>query len=211
MRATSHAPPETSIATRSVHYKPAASASSPSAAISTRPAGAPPRPRRPRPRRNRGASQGRSRDRSTSAKAAPAARPITSLNESTKTGQAAGERHRPIRARGTIRASRRGGHRKARARSPSSKTACRPRSPKRPLSRITRPYARGRTEPPGPRFSCPEMRASASARFCLAPHSHSSRKARLSPDSRLLPPSGDGGRSQPRCRVGTHRIRVGAA
>ena len=75
-----------------------------------------------------------------------------------KTGEAAGERHRPIRARSTIRASRRGGHRKARARSPSSKTACRLRSPRRPLSRITRPYARGRTEPPRPGFSCPDER-----------------------------------------------------
>jgi hypothetical protein len=39
-------------------------------------------------------------------------------------------------------------------------TPCRLRSPKRPLSRITRPYARGRTEPPAPKFSCPELRAS---------------------------------------------------
>jgi hypothetical protein len=46
-----------------------------------------------------------------------------------------------------------------RARSPSSKTACRPRSPKRPLSPTTRPYARGQTKPPANRFSRPDVRA----------------------------------------------------
>ncbi len=79
-------------------------------------------------------------------------------------GEPAGERHRPIRARGTIRASRRGGHRKAQARSPSSKTARRLRSPKRPPSPITRPYARGQTKPPGNRFSCPDEQASHGSR-----------------------------------------------
>ena len=138
------------------------------------PPSAPPRPRRSRPRRNRGADPGRSPDPSTYALTCCTTNHLP--HESTKTGEAAGQRHRPIRARGTIRASRRGGHRKARARSPSSKTACRLRSPKRPLSRITRPYARGQTEPPGPGFSCPETEQLAECRdwcprheLCLSP------------------------------------------
>ena len=157
MRATSQAPPETSIATRSVGSKLAANASSASGVIATRPA------ERTTPSSQIATSQ-KSRCRSR-----PIPRPIHLTNalrttnhlphELTHTGEAAGERHRPIRARGTIRASRRGGHRKARARSPSSKTACRLRSPRRPLSRITRPYARGRTEPPGPGFSCTRVGA----------------------------------------------------
>jgi hypothetical protein len=117
MRATSHAPPETSIATRSVRSKLAASASGPSAAIFTPPA------ERTTPSSQIATSQ------KSRCKSRPIARPVHRCkgctccttnhlpNESTTTGEAAGERHRPIRARGTIRASRRGGHRKARARS----------------------------------------------------------------------------------------------
>jgi hypothetical protein len=77
------------------------------------PPSAPPPPRRSRPRRNRGARPTRSPSRPTRSRQPPRV---------DQRGEAAGERQRPIRARGTTRASRRGGQeRQARARSASSK------------------------------------------------------------------------------------------
>ena len=95
----------------------------------------PPRPRRSRPRRSRGGHPSRSRDRPISTTA-----PLTSINTvDSAAGEPAGQRHRPIRARSSIQASRRGG----RTKSPGSKPidqnglpVC--VLPKKPLSRIGR-------------------------------------------------------------------------
>jgi hypothetical protein len=67
----------------------------------------------------------------------------------------------------------------------------------RPLSRITRPYARGRTEPPGPGFSSPEQRQLSPPRGSLAlfPRERERSTAARRPD-RLWPPSGSCGRRQ---------------
>ena len=72
---------------------------------------APHPPRRSRPRRSHGEHPGRSRDRPTST--IPSSPPPTRR----RAGEPAGQRHRPIRARSTIQASRRGG----RTKSPGSK------------------------------------------------------------------------------------------
>jgi hypothetical protein len=115
IRAISQAPPLTSSATRSSALRLRANSSSRSGVVSTRPA------ERTAPSSAIATSQ-KSRCTSTPIDLPTA---LTSSSSRRWTGEQAGERQRPIRARGTTRASRRGGQRRqARARSASSKTAC---------------------------------------------------------------------------------------
>jgi hypothetical protein len=106
---------------------------------------------------NRGNQSIRSPRNPVRLKAAPACTTNHLPHQPTKTGEAAGERHRPIRARGTIRARSQRRPPKSTGSQPSSKTACRLRSPRTPLSRITRPHARGRTKPPNRDFHAPKL------------------------------------------------------
>ena len=78
------------------------------------------------------------------------------------TGEPAGKRQRPIRARSTTRASRRGGQQsQSRARSASSKPACPAAfSHKSPRPGVDRPYGQRQTATLRAPFSCPEPRAS---------------------------------------------------
>ena len=73
-----------------------------------------------------------------------------------RAGEPAGQRHRPIRARSSIQASRRGGRTNCPGSKPIAKNGlpvC--VLPTRPLSRISRRYGRSRTDPPRT-FSCRE-------------------------------------------------------
>ena len=70
-----------------------------------------------------------------------------------RAGEPAGQRHRPIRARSSIQASRRGGRTNCTGSKPIAKNGlpvC--VLPRRPLSRITRRYGRNRTDPPRSSF-----------------------------------------------------------
>jgi hypothetical protein len=105
----------------------------------------PRRPRRSRPRRSHGEHPGRSLALPT---CSTPSSPHTRRGRH-RTGEPAGQRHRPIRAPGTIQASRRGGRTKSTGSKPIAHTglpAC--VLPTKPLSRITRRYGRTRTEPP---------------------------------------------------------------
>ena len=78
------------------------------------------------------------------------------------TGEPAGKRQRPIRARSTTRASRRGGQQsQSRARSASSKPACPAAfSHKSPRPGVDRPYGQRQTATLRAPFSCPEVEKS---------------------------------------------------
>jgi hypothetical protein len=101
-------------------------------------------PRRSRPHRSHGERPDRTLARPTWSK--PCTPPPTSCRAA---GEPTGQRHRPIRARTTIQASRRGGRTKGPGSKPIAQTGL-PADvlPNKPPSRIARPYGRTQTEPP---------------------------------------------------------------
>jgi len=122
------------------------------------------RPRRSPPRRSHDERHGRSRDRPIWSL------PTLHLHSVIDAGEPAGQRHRPIRARSSIQASRRGGRTKSTGSQPIDQnglSVC--VLPTKPLSRITRPYGRARTEA-SPRSFMPRIAAvrECERRQCLA-------------------------------------------
>ncbi len=142
--ATSHALPVTSNATRSVLSRLAASVPIPSGVLATRPA------ERTTPSSQIATTQ---KSRCTSKPIARPAQPDTpTIHLPTRIsceGDAAGQRHRPIRAQ-TLNPGKSQGRPKEKP-GLEAHRANRPahqRSPRRPLSRINRTYERRRTDPP---------------------------------------------------------------
>jgi hypothetical protein len=98
----------------------------------------------------------------------------------------AGQRHRPIRARSTIQASRRGGRTKSPGSKPIAQTglpAC--VLPQKPLCRIARRYGRTRTQSLQPAFSCREKQETDGIARLLSrlPQRDSGRRVRRCRDS----------------------------